>query len=92
MGRRRRKIMKLPKKKLPKIFLCPSCGEESVNIRIMRDKDIAEVKCSKCGLSADIPVSPADQPIDIYCKFTDRVYTGSLVRGWDEVYRTSAFK
>jgi transcription elongation factor Elf1 len=80
MGRRRRKIVKLPKKKLPKIFSCPSCGEESINIQIIRDKNIAEVKCSKCGLKANIDVSPADQPIDIYCKFTDKVYTGSLVR------------
>lgn len=81
MGRRRRKIVKLPKKKLPKIFLCPACGEESINIRIMREKNLAEVRCSKCSLAEDIPVSPADQPIDIYCKFTDKVYTGSPVRG-----------
>ncbi len=79
MGRRRRKVVKLPKKKLPKIFQCPSCGEESVNVRILREKNLAEVTCSKCGLSASIPVSPADQPIDIYCKFSDKVYQGSVV-------------
>lgn len=78
MGRSRKRIVKLPKKKLPTIFICPSCGEESIRIRIIRDKTMVEVKCSKCGLVADIPVSPGNQPVDIFCKFTDMVYTGRL--------------
>ena len=80
MGRRKRKIVKLLRKKLPKIFLCPSCNEESINIRIIKDKNIAEVRCSKCGLEANIPVSKADQAVDVYCKFTDKVYAGDLTR------------
>lgn len=79
MGRRRRKVVKLPKKKLPKIFLCPVCGEESINIRIIKGSNIAEVRCSKCGVEAKIPTSPADEPVDVYCKFTDRLYAGSMV-------------
>lgn len=80
MGRRKRKVVKLPRKKLPKIFLCPSCSEESINISIIRDKNIAEVRCSKCGLEVDIPISHAEQPVDAYCKFTDKVYSGNLAR------------
>jgi len=72
--------MKLPKKKLPKIFLCPACGEESINIRIIKGMNVAEVGCGKCGIRANIPITPADQSIDAYCKFTDSFHTGNLVR------------
>ena len=80
MGRRRRKIVKLPKKKLPKIFQCPACGEESINIKIIKNSNIAEVKCGKCGIVENISSSPSDEPIDIYCKFTDKLYTENTVR------------
>ena len=80
MGRRRRKIVKLPKKKLPKIFRCPTCGEESINIHIIKNSNSANVKCSKCGIEADIPISSVDEPVDIYCKFTDRLYAENTVR------------
>ena len=79
MGRQRRRIVKLPKKKVPQIFICPSCGEESIKIPIIRDKTMVEVKCSKCGLASDIPVSLGNQPVDIFCEFADRVYTGRLI-------------
>ena len=79
MGRQRKSIVKLPKKKLPTIFICPSCGEESIKIPIIRGKTMVEVKCSKCGLVSDISVSSGNQPVDIFCKFVDMVYTGRLV-------------
>jgi len=78
MGRRRRKVVKLPKKKLPKTFLCPKCGEEAVRV-IMEKAAPAIVMCGKCGLKAEISVSPQDQLVDLYCKFTDKFYSGALV-------------
>ena len=75
MGRRRRKIVKLPKKKLPKIFLCPNCNNESISIKLIRDNGIAEVKCGKCGITKEISISQSDQQVDAYCKFTDNFYT-----------------
>ena len=78
MGRRKRKVIRLPKKKLPKIFLCPKCGEEAVNV-VIRKAVSTLVICGKCGLKAEIPVSPQDQAVDLYCKFTDRFYSGELV-------------
>ena len=78
MGRRKRKVVRLPKKKLPKTFLCPKCGEDAVNVII--DKTVpATVMCGKCGLKTEVPVSPQDQAVDLYCKFTDKFYSGELV-------------
>jgi transcription elongation factor Elf1 len=78
MGRRKRKIVRLPKKKLPKTFLCPKCGEEAV--RVTMEKTLpAKVMCGKCGLKLDISASPQDQLVDLYCKFTDKFYSGDLV-------------
>jgi transcription elongation factor Elf1 len=78
MGRRRKKIVKLPKKKLPIIFLCPACGERSVNIQIARKTNTAMVRCGKCGIEKDVLISPIEQPIDAYCKFTDGFYASSM--------------
>ena len=78
MGKRRKRIIKLPKKKLPKTFLCPKCGVESVRVIIQKEA-LANVVCGKCELKAEITASPQDQPVDIYCKFTDKFYTGELV-------------
>ena len=78
MGRRRRRIVKLQKKKLPKIFLCPACGEVSISISVFREKNLAKVQCGKCSIIEDFSLSIGEEPIDIYCKFTDKVYSGRL--------------
>jgi transcription elongation factor Elf1 len=65
------------KRKIPKIFSCPSCGEESVRVELQRGNKLAVVQCSECGLKGEFDVSPADQIVDIYCKFTDKFYSGS---------------
>ena len=80
MGRRRRKIVKLLKKKLPKIFQCPACGEESINFKIITSSNLAEVKCSKCGIVENISISLSDEPVDVYCKFADKLYAENTVR------------
>jgi len=74
MGRRRRKVVKIPKKRLPKIFLCPRCGKESVRVIITKGQEIATVQCGSCGLKGDVPMLPTQQPIDVYCKFADDFY------------------
>jgi transcription elongation factor Elf1 len=77
MGRRRRKVVRVVKRTIPKIFSCPSCGEESVRVELQRGNKLAVVQCSECGLKGEFDVSPADQIVDIYCKFTDKFYSGS---------------
>ena len=76
MGRRRKKVVRIPKKHLPKLFSCPRCGKESIRVEIIRDQGRAIVACGSCGLKDEFPVKPAQGEIDVYCMFTDKVYGG----------------
>jgi len=74
VGRRRRRIVKIVKKKLPTVFSCPSCGEEAVKVAMGRGGRHAVVQCATCGIKQELETSPADQVVDVYCRFTDRFY------------------
>jgi transcription elongation factor Elf1 len=75
MGRRRKKVVHIPKKKLPKFFSCPRCGKATVRVEIFRDEGgRAVAQCSSCGLKEEFTVKPAQGEVDVYCMLTDRVY------------------
>jgi transcription elongation factor Elf1 len=74
MGRRRRKVVHIPKKHLPKFFSCPRCGKETVSVEIKRDEAQAIAVCSNCGLKEEFPIKPAQGEVDVYCMFTDHIY------------------
>jgi len=75
LGRRRKKVVHIPKKRLPKFFSCPTCGKETVKVEIFReDGGHAVAQCSGCGLKEEFPVKPAQGEVDVYCMLTDRVY------------------
>jgi len=74
LGRRRRRVVRIVKKKLPTVFVCPRCGEEAVRVTIAKDTGHATVLCALCNLKDDFPAHPAAQAIDVYSYFTDKFY------------------
>jgi transcription elongation factor Elf1 len=74
MGRKRKRVVHIPKKRLPKFFSCPKCGKETVGVKISRDAARATAGCSSCGLNETFPIKIAQTEVDIYCMLTDKVF------------------
>lgn len=77
MGRKRKKVVRIPKKRLPKFFSCPKCGKETVSVEIFREQERAVAGCSSCGFQEEFQVKPAQSEVDVYCMLTDRIYCNS---------------
>jgi len=76
LGRRRRRVIRIVKKKLPTVFVCPKCGEETVRVTIAKDTAKATVLCAsgQCDFKDEFPAHPAAQMIDLYSYAADRFY------------------
>ena len=74
MGRKRQKVVKIIKRKLPDLFLCPRCGKNTVKVNIDPKHEIARVVCGDCGLTGEFRTTDRVEPIDVYCIFIDQFY------------------
>ncbi len=77
MGRRRKKVLRINKRTLPKVFACPRCG--MVTIRITSEIDQASqdnvflVACGNttCNLRRELRYPTKRADIDVYNTFVD---------------------
>ncbi|MFP3198858.1 MAG: hypothetical protein RXR06_03160 [Thermoproteus sp.] len=74
--RRRRKIIVRPKRTIPKIFVCPNCGAQTVNVKRMGDRYV--VICGTCGLSEEFDEHPRWSAVDYYNAFVDHFLEGRI--------------
>jgi transcription elongation factor Elf1 len=74
MGRKRRKIIRRPPRRIPKVFYCPICNQQSVTI-VNVTAYSAEVSCGSCGTTHTVPWYRSSLPVDAYSTWYD-VVTG----------------
>jgi transcription elongation factor Elf1 len=74
MGRKRQKVVKFVKKRLPDQYLCPSCGMNAVGVILNEKEGYARIVCSKCSLTGQVPIPENTDPVDAYCIFVDQYY------------------
>ncbi|MEM3019246.1 MAG: hypothetical protein QW220_03730 [Candidatus Bathyarchaeia archaeon] len=78
MGRRRRRIVRMPKKRIPNVFTCLLCGKRAVTVRIQKNSESAIVQCAACNAKGEVKLKlPTMAPVDAYSLWCDEVYKSS---------------
>jgi len=85
MGRRRRRVIRIVKKKLPTVFTCPICNEDAMKVTLPKAEGVATVVCAACGVKDQFDVLRGTQMVDVYCKFTDKFYAAGKTQSTTEV-------
>ncbi|GBC75113.1 hypothetical protein HRbin06_00427 [archaeon HR06] len=83
MGRRKRRVVRVVKKRLPKVLLCPKCGVISVRVVTSKSEEANKVKfkvvCGSCGLNKEYIYERKLEYIDVYNRFVDEITKGVTV-------------
>ena len=74
MGRKRRKIIRRPPRRIPRVYYCPLCNQQSVTVVNVTTYS-AEVSCGSCGTTHVVPWYRSSVPVDAYSTWYD-VVTG----------------
>jgi transcription elongation factor Elf1 len=76
MGRKRKRIVRVTRRQLPKVFSCPQCGMISIRI-IVKANESSKIVCGNCGVNWEKSnVSKYTEAIDIYNEFVDKYMSG----------------
>ncbi len=79
MGRRRKKkVIKIIKPKIPDVFTCPICGDKSLNVTINKKENLGKVVCGSCGVTWTTELHGFEERIDVYHKFFDAFSEGKI--------------
>ncbi|MFQ6085863.1 MAG: hypothetical protein ACE5OY_06350 [Candidatus Bathyarchaeia archaeon] len=72
--RKRRKVAKPLRKRLPQVFQCPVCGKNSLSVRVGKSEGakVAAISCGSCGINDSVEILPVQTIVDAYCAFTDK--------------------
>jgi transcription elongation factor Elf1 len=77
MGRRRRKVLRVNRRSLPKVFACPRCGVVAIRITSQKDEAsqdyITVVACgnNNCKVRREFRFTTEKPDIDVYNTFVD---------------------
>jgi transcription elongation factor Elf1 len=72
MGRRKRKkVVFRMVKTIPRVFLCPSCGERTIKVRMKYKEDKVLVECGHCHKSQEVSRNQLTEPVDAFGEFID---------------------
>ena len=77
LGRRRKKVLRVVRRTLPKVFACPRCGMVTIRITSHQDDESQDnvflVACGNlsCGLRRELRYPTRRADIDVYNTFVD---------------------
>ncbi len=75
MTRKKRRIIKPVRKKIPEILRCPRCG--SIAVKVIKNESGWTVICGNCNLKYQKPSSEQEY-IDVYNEFVDAFNAGKI--------------
>lgn len=77
LGRKRKKIIRVFRRTMPKVFGCPSCGVAAVRVT-RREDNVVAVACGSCKLSRSYENATRKEFIDVYNTFVDEFMAGKI--------------